>query len=211
MLNSIIGGCACPRLTVLFLWRSRSLSLVGKVLILNILGLSKLLFVSRFVDPPRWVLDRVKSLIWPFLWATRLETVARMTIIWPVPKGGLGLKDFACQGKAAWATFVCSLADASSQCFFTTRYFCGAGIAPLRQEWATLHDNLTPSAAWPTQLYASIIASLRSPSFPQFFIRNQGLLFAFGGRDSYPGYTPRGLDSLPCSALFPSSSLETCL
>ena len=163
-----------PRLSKLdrslCLWKSRSLSLLGKVLILNILGLSKLFFVSRFLDPPRWVLDRVKSLIWPFLWGTRLETVARKTIICPVPKGGLGLKDFACQGKAArLAAFVRSLADTSSKCFFTARYFCGTCVAPLRPEWAALRDNLTPSAARPTRFYASIIASLRSLSLPQGF------------------------------------------
>ena len=33
-------------------WQSRSLSLIGKVLILNILGLSKLLFVSSTLSPP---------------------------------------------------------------------------------------------------------------------------------------------------------------
>ena len=48
-----------PRLSKLdkslSLWKSRSLSLIGKVLILNILGLSKLLYVSRVLDPPRWV------------------------------------------------------------------------------------------------------------------------------------------------------------
>ena len=38
-------------------WQSRSLSLIGKVLILNILGLSKLLFVSSILSPPRWVFD----------------------------------------------------------------------------------------------------------------------------------------------------------
>ena len=39
----------------LSLWKSRSLSLVGRVLVLNILGLSRLLFVSRVLEPPNWV------------------------------------------------------------------------------------------------------------------------------------------------------------
>ena len=59
-----------PRLSKLdkslSLWKSRSLSLIGKVLILNILGLSKLLCVSHVLDPPRRVYDKLNRLIWPF-------------------------------------------------------------------------------------------------------------------------------------------------
>ena len=36
-------------------WKKRSLSLIGKVLVLNILGLSKLLFFASVLAPPRWV------------------------------------------------------------------------------------------------------------------------------------------------------------
>ena len=43
-------------------WQNRSLSLIGKVLILNILGLSKLVFVSSILSPPRWVSTRLSGL-----------------------------------------------------------------------------------------------------------------------------------------------------
>ena len=66
--------------------------LIGKVLILNFLGLSKLLYVSRVLDPPRWVYDKLNRLIWPFLWGARLETVARKTTVYPTSERGLGLK-----------------------------------------------------------------------------------------------------------------------
>ena len=164
-----------PRLSKLdkslSLWRSRSLSLLGKVLILNILALSKLLFLSRFLQPPKWVVDKVNNLIWPFLWGGRMETVARRTILCPTSKGGLGLKDFVCQGKAArLAAFVKSLMDSSSKCFFIVRYFCGARVASLRPEWANLRDNLTPSAACPTKFYSLVLTSLRSFTFPSDFL-----------------------------------------
>lgn len=163
-----------PRLSKLdkslSLWRSRSLSLLGKVLILNILGLSKLLFLSRFMQPPKWVVNKVNNLIWPFLWGSRVESVARRTILCPPLKGGLGLKDFVCQGKAArLAAFVKSLTDSSCKCFFVVRYFCGARVASLRPEWAGLRDNLTPTAARPTKFYSSVLASLRSFSLPPDF------------------------------------------
>ena len=47
-------------------WKNRSLSLIGKVLILNNLGFSKLLFVSAILSPPQWVYDRINRIIWPF-------------------------------------------------------------------------------------------------------------------------------------------------
>ena len=73
-------------------WKNRSLSFIGKVLILNILGLSKLLFVSSILAPPRWVDDRINRIIWPFLWGSRIETVARKSLICPETDGGLGLR-----------------------------------------------------------------------------------------------------------------------
>ena len=82
-----------PRLSkvdkMLSLWRSRSLSLVGKVLILNTLAFSKLFYLSRILEPPKWVYGRIKSLIWPFLWGSRMETVARRSIICSLEDGGL--------------------------------------------------------------------------------------------------------------------------
>ena len=83
------------------LWKSRSLSIVGRVLVLNIFGLSRLLFASRVLEPPNWVWARVYSLIGRFLWGSRIETIARKTIICPLKEGGLGLKDFRLQGRAS--------------------------------------------------------------------------------------------------------------
>lgn len=61
------------------LWKSRSLSLIGKSLVVNILGLSKLLYLARTLIMPNWVLSRVNQLVWPFIWGSRMETVARKT------------------------------------------------------------------------------------------------------------------------------------
>lgn len=76
-------------------WKKHSFSLIGKVSLLNIVGLSKLLFVSSILTPPRWVCDPVNQIIWPFLWGSLVETVARRTLICSVPdRGGLGLEIF---------------------------------------------------------------------------------------------------------------------
>jgi len=67
----------------LCLWKARSLSYIGKVFILSVLGLSKLMFGFRILEPPTWVFSKVNGLIWPFLWGSRVETVARKSIVRP--------------------------------------------------------------------------------------------------------------------------------
>ena len=93
-----------PRLSkldsCLSLWKSRSLSFLGKVVILNVLALRKLLYLSRVLILPRWVLDKYNSLIWPFLWGAKLEPVARRSIVCSLDQGGFGLIDFWSKGEA---------------------------------------------------------------------------------------------------------------
>ena len=163
-----------PRLSkldsCLSLWKSRSLSFVGKVLILNVLGLSKLLYLSRVLIPPRWVLDKYNSLIWPFLWGAKMEPVARRSIVCPSDQGGLGLIDFWSKGQALrLSSFVKSLSDPSFKCFYLVRYFCGSRLATLRPEWSTFRDIRTPNAASPSKFYSRMIDLLKSCSFPGSF------------------------------------------
>lgn len=69
--------------------KSRSLSFVGKSLILNVLGLSKFFYLGKVLILPSWVLSRVNSLIWPFLWGSKIETVSRNTCYLSEFSGGL--------------------------------------------------------------------------------------------------------------------------
>ena len=101
-------------------WKNRSLSLIGKVLILNILGFSKLLFVSAILSPPQWVYDRINRIIWPFLWGSRIETVARKSLVCPETNGGLGLREFRVHGEASrLAILFRSISNIQSKSFFS--------------------------------------------------------------------------------------------
>ena len=60
------------------LWRARSLSLLGKALIINVLGLSKLLYLAKVFIVPAWVFARVNSIAWPFFYG------AAKWRLWPV-------------------------------------------------------------------------------------------------------------------------------
>lgn len=61
------------------LWKSRSLSLIGKSLIVNVLGLSKMLYLAKTLIMPVWVLSCINQLIWPFIWGLHIETFAHQT------------------------------------------------------------------------------------------------------------------------------------
>ena len=74
------------------LWKARSLSLVGRSLIVNVMGLSKLLYLAKVLIPPEWVFTRVNSLVWPFIWGSKIETVSCATCHLPELLGGLNVK-----------------------------------------------------------------------------------------------------------------------
>ena len=113
------------------LWKSRSLSLVGKSLIINVLGISKLLYLSAVLCVPKWVISKVNNLVWPFLWGSRIETVSRMTCHQSLGKGGLGIFNFQTKSDSVkLASLICNLEDRESKSFFFRRIVS-------RQEW---HD-----------------------------------------------------------------------
>lgn len=100
------------------LCKSRSLSLVGKSLLVNVLGISKLLYLSSVLCFPRWVICKVNSLIWPFVWGSRINTVSRMTCHQPFNKGGLGIFNFQIKGDSLkLASLVCNLSNPEPNLF----------------------------------------------------------------------------------------------
>ena len=137
--------------------------------------------LSRILEPPKSVYGIIKSLIWPFLWGSRIETVARRSIICSLEDGGLGLRDFACQSRSFHlASLVNVLQDSSAKAFFLVRYFCWSQLASIRPDWAFLRDNLTPRAARPTVFYSRLLQELRSFNFaPSFSFTSKALYSLF--------------------------------
>ena len=84
----------------LSLWKSRSLSFPGRALIINTLGLSRLVYLARVFVPPTWVLGRVDALIWPFLWGSKIETISRNTCSLKVKHGGVNILNFRLKAQA---------------------------------------------------------------------------------------------------------------
>ena len=144
------------------LWKSRSLSLRGKSLIINILGLSKFFYLAKVLLPPSWVFSRVNSLIWPFIWGSKIETVSGNTCYLLFLSGGLNITNLELKCIALRLTSVLStieLLDDSSS--FLCKYFIGNPLASLKGEWGFLRDNLSPSASVPTGFYGNCLIHLR--------------------------------------------------
>ena len=149
----------------------RSLSLVSKSLIINTLRISKLIFVSQVLVEPRWVIDRLNKLIWPFLWGSKIETVSRHTVFCHDRDGRLGLVHFSVKAKAlCLACLLRVLDDPLSACFYLARYFCGSRLSHLHPEWASLQDNCCPNSFFPSGFYSDCLAVAVSLCVPSVFI-----------------------------------------
>lgn len=143
------------------LWKSRSLSLVGRSLIVDTLGISKLLYLSTVLCVPKWVISKVNALIWPFVWGCRIETVSRATCHQSLSSGGLGILNFLIKGKSLkLASVISNLDDRESKSFYLARYFLGSRLASCRSEWSSLRDNSTPRTQILTPYYENVLSAL---------------------------------------------------
>lgn len=91
--------------TILTSWKQRSLSLLGKAVVLNALGLSGLWYLATMVHLPDWALQEINRQIFQFFWSGKKELVSRDTLSLPPARGGYGLahvklKSFSL--KACW-------------------------------------------------------------------------------------------------------------
>ena len=75
----------------LSLWKSRSLSLLRKALVVKVLGRRKLIYLASALVFHAWVLSRINRLKWPFIWNSCMETVSRNTCFLKTHSGGLCL------------------------------------------------------------------------------------------------------------------------
>ena len=143
------------------LWKSRSLSFLGKCLIVNVIGLSKFYYLARVLLLPEWVSRRVNQLIWPFIWGSKIETVSRKSCLCSVPEGGLGHTNFPRKCEALRvSSLVATLNDPDDKSFFLCKYFAGWHLARFLPQWLPLRDNSSPHSFNPPSFYSSCISIL---------------------------------------------------
>ena len=79
----------------LALWKSRSLSFRGRVLVANMLGLSQFWYQATVFDVPKVVIHHINKILFPFVWNKKREWMARSSVTQPLADGGLGVVDVA--------------------------------------------------------------------------------------------------------------------
>ena len=91
--------------TNLDMWRSRDLTLFGKVLIIKSLGLSKLIYSASILNVPEEVTRTVKTKLFSFLWKNKRDKIKRTGLYQDLERGGIRMVDIDIMFKAlklAW-------------------------------------------------------------------------------------------------------------
>jgi hypothetical protein len=148
--------------SVLDLWKQRDLSFVGRALIVNVLGASRLWHVAKVVPPPPWVRDRFNSIVWPFIWKGKMENVSRDRCCTPLKSGGLNVVNFEVKCASLRLSNFLSLRDDFGSCkwHYLARYFLGNKLTALDSRFC-FPSNLCPSSPDPSNYYCKCLDSFR--------------------------------------------------
>ena len=174
------------------LWKSRSLSFVGKSVIINVLGLSKLFYLAKVLVLPAWVPRRVNQIVWPFLWGSKIETVSRNSCSVSPLDGGLGVINFPLKCAALRvSSMIATVNSPDDKSFFLCKYFIGSRLAVLSPDWLTLRDNSSPSALTPSRFYEACVTTLVSVDYRQIPLTTKAVYRALNKVKSSPPILPR--------------------
>ena len=139
----------------------RSLSLIGKSIVVNVLGISNLLYLAKVLIIPPWVIPHVNQTIWPFLWGSRMETVSCATCFLKPAFCGIGVCNLLLKADALMlGSLVMIINSDEDRSFFLCKYFVGRRLSTSGPHWKYLRDNSSPSAALPTPFDASCLKTL---------------------------------------------------
>ena len=83
----------------------------------------------------------MNSLIWPFIWGSKIETVSHDTCHLPELLGRLNVTNFRVKCSALRVASVVSIVDSLDPCFYLLKYFIGARLIKLCPGWGILRDN----------------------------------------------------------------------
>ena len=79
---------------VLNQWKSRNLTLIGRICIVKTLAIAKLVYNTSVLTVPANFAEKVNDICFKFIWNFKPDKIKRHTIIGPVDKGGLNMLDF---------------------------------------------------------------------------------------------------------------------
>ena len=73
------------------IWKSRDLTLIGKVLVIKTLLLSQIGFLTESLIIPEKIVKEIESLFWSFLWNSKQALVSRNTMCLNKELGGVNM------------------------------------------------------------------------------------------------------------------------
>ena len=91
--------------TNLDIWKSRDLTLFGKVMIIKALGVSSLIYSASNINVPKDIISNVKGRLFRFMWKNKRDKIRREGLYQDYEKGGLRMTDTETMIKAlrlAW-------------------------------------------------------------------------------------------------------------
>ena len=132
--------------TRLNLWRTRTLFLKDKSMIINMLGASGLWYRATVVNMPDWVHTRVSKAIWDFLWNGKTKLVKRDTCHLPWHYGGLSVVNPLEKSRALKLRWVPPVGDSTckKKWVYFLRYWIGFPLSCQTKSWAFLRSNEVP-------------------------------------------------------------------
>ena len=101
--------------TNLDMWRSRDLTLFGKVLIIKSLGLSQLIYSASILNVPEDVPRTVKTKLFSFLWKNKRDKIKRTGLYQDLERGGIRMVDIDIMFKALKLAWIPRLLNPGSQ------------------------------------------------------------------------------------------------
>ena len=147
--------------TVLSLWKQRGLSFLGRALIVNVLGASRLWHVAKVIPPPHWrVHDKFETPVWPFICKGKMKNVSRDRCCAPPTSGGLNIVYFIVKCASLRLFTFSSLWDNFGTCkwLYLARYFLGHKLT-----------TLDPRFCFPSN---SCLCSASSSNFYRIYLNN---------------------------------------
>ena len=110
--------------TNLDIWRSRDLSLFGRVLIIKALGISSLVYSISNIDVPNDVIDNVKRRLFWFLWKNKGDRIRRAGLYQEYVKGGPCMVDVETMIKSLRLAWIPRLLNCQNQNWKTLPDYC---------------------------------------------------------------------------------------
>ena len=120
-------------------WKKRNLSLIGRILIVKSLAVSKLVYIASVSSSCEMYLKKIHKLIYNFIWNGKRDGVKRASIMAGKNEGGLNMINFYFQEKACKMIMLKRIIEPGNQTWkILPRYF----LNKYGEKYLVLHMNV---------------------------------------------------------------------